>query len=135
MATELGDTQEGHATGEETGSVCRGLHHLARFCPGRCMPFLTFLDHGLVQEAHSRLVHGLQIGQGGGKDACRSSLLSLPKPLLSPLPVLSASPNAHHPSPAAGDGRDQDSPALHHLRLSWSPGCLAMPCKKGIFEP
>lgn len=42
------------------GLCAQGLHHLARFCPGRCPPFLTFLDHRLVQEAHSWLIHGLR---------------------------------------------------------------------------
>lgn len=45
------------------GLCAQGLHHLARFRPGRCTPFLTFLDHRLIQEAHSRFIHGLQIGE------------------------------------------------------------------------
>lgn len=49
--------------GKKMGLCAQGLHHLAQVCPGRCMSFLTFLDHRLVQEAHSWLIHGLQIGE------------------------------------------------------------------------
>lgn len=62
-ATKPGDAR-GTLHAEETGLCAQGLHHLARFCPGRYTPFLTFLDHGLVQKTHSWLIHGLQIGAG-----------------------------------------------------------------------
>lgn len=53
----------------EMGLCDWGLHRLAWFCPGRNTPFLTFLDNGLVQEAHSWLIQGLQVGEGGDKGA------------------------------------------------------------------
>lgn len=56
-------------TEAEMGLCAWGLHRLAWFCPGRNTPFLTFLDNGLVQEAHSWLIHGLQVGEGGDKGA------------------------------------------------------------------
>lgn len=63
LATEPSDTQEASSTGKKMGLCLGSLHHLPQFCPGRCTLFLTFLDHGLVQKTHCRLIHGLKIGE------------------------------------------------------------------------
>lgn len=49
------------------GLSAQGLHRHAWLCPGSCTPFLTFLDHGLVQEAHSRVIYRLQIEEDGSE--------------------------------------------------------------------
>lgn len=87
------------------GLCSLGLHYLAWLCPGSYTPFLTFLYHRLVQEVHSRLIHGLQVDEGGSEGVSKSSRLLLPKPLL-PL-SLSAQPCVQHSRPSrrrAGQG-------------------------------
>lgn len=64
------------------GLSTQGLHHHAWLCPESCTPFLTFLDHGLVQEAHSRVIYGLQIEEDGSGGSCGP-----PPQLLLPCPV------------------------------------------------
>lgn len=43
------------------GLSTQGLHHHAWLGPGSRTSFLTFLDHRLVQEAHSGVIYRLQI--------------------------------------------------------------------------
>lgn len=75
-------SKEARTGGKKMGLCARGLHRLARFCPGRNTPFLTFLDNGLVQEAYSWLIHGLQLGEEGSKGSGGPNLRSLlPRPL------------------------------------------------------
>lgn len=50
------------------GLSTQGLHHHAWLCLGSRTPFLTFLDHRLVQEAHSRVIYRLQIEEDGNED-------------------------------------------------------------------
>lgn len=63
LATEPSDTQEASTTGKKMGLCVGSLNHLPQFCSSRCMLFLTFLDHGLVQKTHSGLIHGLKTGE------------------------------------------------------------------------
>lgn len=109
--TKPGYAQKIRFQGKKMGLCAQGLHHLTRFCPGRCTPFLTFLDHGLVQEAHSWLIHGLQIGEVVVRAPVDIGSCSFPSPCY-PCPV--CSPNAHHCRLRlrAGPGFTE---ALHHL--------------------
>lgn len=64
------------------GLSTQGLHHHAWLCPGSCTPFLTFLDHGLVQEAHSRVIYRLQIEEVGREGRYGLSRQVVPSPRL-----------------------------------------------------
>lgn len=99
----------------------------AQFCPGRCTLFLTFLDHRLVQKAHSRLIHGLQIGEAVVRvlvDLVPCHFPSSCSPwswscLLCPLLT----------TYAWGDPQDWDCRAAGALDTS-----PAMPCERGILN-
>lgn len=109
--------------------MCQGVHHLAQFCPGRGMPFfLTFLDHRLVQEAHSRLVHGLQIGQGSGKGARRLVSCRFPSPCCLLRPTRTS---RHLRRPRAGPGFTR-APAFATELEPWEPRRAV---QRGNFEP
>lgn len=81
MATQPGDAQQTTAREKENGLSTQGLHRHAWLCPGSCTPFLTFLDHRLVQETHSRVIYRLQIEEDGNEGPDGLSRLLAPLPL------------------------------------------------------
>lgn len=89
------------------GLSTQGLHHHAWLCPGSCTPFLTFLDHGLVQEAHSRVIYCLQIEEVGREGRYGLSCQVVPSPrLLRPTRTTGCLRRLR------GYRRDQESPGL-----------------------
>lgn len=93
------------------------------------MPFfLTFLDHRLVQEAHSRLVHGLQIGQGSGKGARRLVSCRFPSPCCLLRPTRTSRRLLR---PRAGPGFTH-APAFATELEPWEPRRAV---QRGNFEP
>lgn len=95
---------------------------------GRCTLFLTFLDHGLVEKAHSRLIHDLQIGEAVVRvlvDLVFCHFLSSCSPrswsclLCPPLPT-----HARGGNPPAGPGPP----------CGRSPGHLALPREEGMLN-
>lgn len=64
------------------GLSTQGLHHYAWLCLGSRTPFLTFLDHRLVQEAHSRVIYRLQIEEDGSEGRYGPSRPAAPSPCL-----------------------------------------------------
>lgn len=106
------------------GQCAQGLHHLARFCPSRCQPFLTFLDHGLVQEAHSWLIHGLRT------EVVVRALVDLascrfPSPCC-PCPVCSAQRAPLSPEAATGGIRRGSAPFVEIPSADLGPGYPTM---------
>lgn len=97
--------------GKKMGLCAQDLHHLAWFCLDRCTPFLTFLYHGLVQEAHSCLIHSLQIGEVVVRAPVDIASCCFPSPCC---PCSVCSPNVHdwHLRQRAGPGFTE---ARHHL--------------------
>lgn len=105
-----GDHRRRAPTGEKMGLCAPGLHHRARLCPGRCTPVLTFLDHRLVQKAHSRIIHSLRTG--GAVVRALVDLVSFHFP----------SPAVPAPCPACSLSSCSGQRALRSGRLRWDQG-------------
>lgn len=120
--------------GEKMALCAQGLHHLARFCPGRCTPFLTFLDHRLVQEAHSRIIHGLPIGEAVVRVRVDLVSFRFPSPRCpwSPSCLLRPTMCTTVGSPGVGPGFAE---ARHHLCGRSGPWAPHRAVPEGSFEP
>lgn len=125
--------RRGAPAGEKMGLCARGLHRLARFCPGGCTPLLTFLDHGLVQQAPSRVIHGLRRAETVVVRAL-ADLVScrFPSPARpGPCPACSG----HRARRSGGLGWGQDSPRLGTICAAHlGPGYPPRRCRQGVLN-
>lgn len=135
MTTELGNARE--VPSQKKLALCAGACTIsprsALADAPHSLPFLiTDWSRRLIPGSSMAWKIGQSGGKGGGKSGGRPFLLSLPKPLVSLPPVLSAPPKAHHP--AAG-GRDWPGGIKVPLGSELEPWLPHHAVQKGTFEP
>lgn len=78
--------------GEKNGSVRPGPAPSRPALAGARLSFLTFLDHRLVQKAHSRVIHGLRTGEAVVRALVDLASFRFPSPAVpAPCPACSLS--------------------------------------------